>query len=202
MRTNTSRGLVAATAIALVLVVSACGSDGGSDKADADKPTTTVATTDSTTAGGSTTAAFTADELCAKITADLVGSALGLDIGDPSSAAASVDAPPTCTYPYQTSAGKDAAVTISVLRPIEMGGKTGAEGYDTYVGINKAIAANVDYEEQPVDAGREAVRFTGEATHAAIADTGTAVVQLSVPVDDAKGEQVDALLIKVVDALS
>jgi hypothetical protein len=201
MRTHTPRGALAATVLALALVVTACGDDGGSDAADETATSTTAAApVDETVPGNPDTTIPTGEEICAAITDATVGSTLEIDVTGATPSDPGADVAPSCAYAYQGAEGP-ATVTISALRPLDMNGRTGAEGYKAFIAANKAIAAEVDYEEVPVEVGREAVRFTGATTHAAISDTGVHVVQVVVPKDDASGEQVDTLLATVVDAI-
>lgn len=203
MRINTPRGALAATVIALALVVSACGSEGGSDDASADAPrtTTTAASSDVTTPGNPDTSLPTGEEICTKVPADTVSSALGLEITKASPSDPSADLAPTCTYAYTGAKGKAGAITVSALRPLDMAGRTGAEGYKLYLQVNKDFSKGVEFDEVAVDVGRESVRFTGPNAHVAISDTGTQVVLVSVPKGDADGEQAEALLVAVVGAI-
>lgn len=197
MRTLTPRGTLAATVIALALVVTACGSDGGSDaKSNDDAVTTTTAASSDTTPGNPDTSLPTGEQICTKVPADVVGSTLGLEITKATGSDPGADQPPTCTYTYD-----GGTATLSVLRPLDMNGKAGAEGYKAFVELNKAFAKGAEYDEVPVDVGRQSVRFTGTTTHAVVSDTGTQVVQIVVPKGDASGDQVDTLLTKVVAAI-
>lgn len=200
MRTHTPRGILAATVISLALVVTACG--GGSDSDDgasADDTTTTTVAQNTATPGNPDTSLPSGEQVCTKIPADVVSDKLGLEVTTASPSDPAADQAPTCTY--ATTGGGGEAVTVAVLRPLDMNGNAGSEGFKSYVEINKAIAEGVEFDEVQVDVGRQAVRFTGTTTHAAIADTGTQVVSVVVPKDAASGEQVDALLGAVVTAI-
>lgn len=203
MRTNTSRGVLAATVITLALVLAACGGGDGSDDASSEvrETTTTAASSGSTTPGNPDSSLPTGEEICTKVSAELVGTTLDLDITDATPSDPSADLPPACTYAYAGAGGKPATITITALRPLDMGGQTGAEGYKWYVGVNKEFAGDVDVEEVPVEIGRESVRFTSETTHVSISDTGKQVVQVTVPKADADAEQADALLVATVGAI-
>ena len=128
------------------------------------------------------------------------GSTLDLDITEATPSDPSADLPPTCTYAYTGAKDKPATVVVSALRPLDMGGRTGAEGYKWYVEVNTAFAADVDFDQAPVEVGREAVRFTSTA-HVGVADTGKQVVQVSVPKADADAAQAEELLVTVVGAI-
>jgi hypothetical protein len=197
MRTTTSRGTLAATAIALALLGAACGntSDGVDD---ADVPTTRGTVPVSGTPGNPTVVLPTGADICGKLTSDVVGTALDLDITAAVPSDPLADVAPSCAYNYTGRKGAAGTVSVSVLRPLDMVGRTGAEGYKTFVNVNKQLAVGVDYDEVPLIIGRRAVRFTTDDRHLAVADSGNQVIRVEVPRADAAGDDVDALLATVV----
>lgn len=202
MRTNSTRGILAASAIALTLLVAACGSEGGSDNASDDTVApTTAASTESTTPGNPDTSLPTGEEICAGIPADVVASTLDVEVSKATASDPAADLPPTCTYAITDPEGDKTTITVSVLRPLDMLGNAGSEGYKTFVETNKEFAAGLEFEEVTVDVGRQATRFTTDTWHTAVADTGTQVVRVIVPEPEADGEQVDALLIEAVGVI-
>jgi hypothetical protein len=200
MRTTTSRGTLAATAIALTLLVAACG-DKSDDVDDANVPTTRGTVPVSGTPGNPIIVMPTGADICNKLTSDVVGTALGLDITAAVPSDPLADVPPSCAYNYKGRKGGEATVSVSVLRPLDMLGRTGSEGYKTFVNVNKQLAVGNEYDEVPVIVGRRAVRFSTEDRHLAVADTGNQVVRIEVARADAAGDDVDELLATVVGTI-
>lgn len=201
MRTRTSRGVLAAILIVLTVAIAACGDDGGADNASDDLVTSTTTATESTIPGDPDTSLPTGEEICTKVSSDLVGTTLDLEVTTATSSDPIADVPPSCTYAFIDSDGNPATVTVSALRPLDMGGRVGSAGYDTYVEANRTFAQAAGYGEAALKIGREAVRFTSPTAYAAISETGKHVVLVSVPTDDADVAQVDALLAAVAGAI-
>ncbi len=197
------RGTLAAAVIALALVVTACGGDDSSDKASTDTEQTTVppASTEPTKPGDPDTSVPTAEEICTKVSADVVSSSLGIEVTGAVPTDPLADVVPTCTYSYTGAKGKAGVVTVAALRPLDMGGRTGTEGYKSLVGSIETFFEGQDFETTPVEAGRQSVRFTGADAHATFSDTGRHVLQIVVPKADADPDEADALLAAVIGAL-
>lgn len=201
MRTPTSRGLVAATVIALSLGVAACGTVLGDESAPAETVPTTAISTERTTPGNPDTSLPTGDEICTELSAELVSSTLGLEIVQATPTSPTADVAPTCSYSFVDDDEKTASVSISVLRPFDMAGRIGNPGYDVFVAVLKSYAEGVDFTETSLNIGRESVRLDLPNDHAAIADSGKHVLRVLVPRDAAEPEQVDALLAAAVGAI-
>lgn len=203
MRTHTPRGILAAIVIASALVVAACGGDDGSDEvsADTEQTTTTAASSAATTPGNPDTSLPTAEEICTKVPTDVVSSTLGLEVTKAEPSDPLADKPPTCTYSFIDAEEEPATLTVAVLRPLDMGGRTGAKGYEATVGFLEAYKDEKGFESVPVDVGRQSVRLTAPDSHAMFSDTGKHVVQMLVPSAGVSGEEADALLAAVVGAV-
>lgn len=187
--------LVSAIALAATVGVS-CSSDEAT-KPPASSSGPTVSTTDEATIPLDTAPVevLRGDELCARITAEVVTNALALTI---TAATASDDATPQCAYGYTSDSGSTSNVTIASMRPDEdLGGRLGVEAYEYVVDLNRMIGGEID--EQAVDAGDQAMRLSGEALHLGILQLGQRVITVIVPATDAEGDQVDALLAQIAE---
>lgn len=114
---------------------------------------------------------LTAAEICERLNAAAVGEI----IGQVSTRAAPSDSStPQCTYSYPHGPG-DLTITVAYMRPDgDLGGNTGAAGFDYVVRLNRSMAAGA--REQAVQAGQRALRLSGSNLHMGVVLTGGRVM--------------------------
>lgn len=185
MRSRTTTPILAlAVAAVLSLAISSCSDDGSDDASDT---STTAPAADSLTGG----------QICSTLEPEALTEALGQTVGD---GAAVPSGPPSCSYPV-TGASTPGTVVVSAPRSKEeLGGTTGSEAFDYYVNLAQTLGSNTGAEEASVDAGDQAVRFTGPTTHIGVVEAGGQIYTVTIGVDSAEPEQVDAVLVAMGNA--
>lgn len=168
---RSSRRSLLVGVIAGVLVLGACGGDDG---------------------GGEAGAALTSEEVCAAVTGDDVGAALGVTVTE---AEPDDSDTPQCHYNYTLESGSASNITIASMRSDEdLGGRTGDDAYDYVLDINRAVADDGDMQEVELDSGDRATRFTGNSLHLGVIDVDGRIFTVIVPADDAPADAADALI--------
>ncbi len=188
------------SAIVLVLPLAAgCGDDGGDDSSP---PTTeAVADTGGDGDGGSLSdaevTALTDEEICAGLSGDDVGDALGFEVTEVAVGGSSTA---QCAYNYASATGGTSNISVaSFAQDGELGGRSGDEAFEYVVDVNRGVAGGTDFEEVDVDAGDRAIRFSGEALHLGVLAVDGHLLTLIVPANDADGDAVDELLAVMAD---
>lgn len=191
-RSRTVRLLAVAVSVGLL---AACGGD------DTGSSATTAGEVDtgSDDGGSEETEVLSAQELCDVVTPAIVGEALDLDITG--AEAADSGSTPQCAYTYESDGGGTSNVTVASMDTTALGGRTGDAAFDYVAEVNRGVAGGTEVEEVEVDAGDQALRFTGEAIHLGIVAVGGHLQTVIVPLD-VDGEAVDALLVAAATAIA
>ncbi|MDZ4825289.1 MAG: hypothetical protein SGJ13_02355 [Actinomycetota bacterium] len=184
---RSSRRSLLVGVIAGVLVLGACGGDD-----DDAAPTSETSSIDDSDDAGEAVAALTSEEVCAAVTGDDVGDALGVTVTE---AEPQDSGTPQCHYGYSLESGPTSNITIASMRSDEdLGGRTGEDAYDFVVDINRASADDGDMQEVELDSGDNATRFTGNSLHLGVVVVDGRIFTVIVPADDVPADAVDALI--------
>lgn len=179
---------VAAVVLALIVVsaVSACGGDDDDSGSDAEPTSAATAAAAAATATpesadeptqdtGEELADFSGEDVCALNTTDEVGAALGLTIEE---AEPSDSGTPSCSYTFTTPEGTGNNVVVAVMRVEEdLGGLSGADGFEFAVELNRRFGN--DAPEEEVSVGDEALFFDGAAVKLLIVRKGERVMTIA-----------------------
>jgi hypothetical protein len=138
-------------------------------------------------------------DICATLTPDVVGVALGLTI---TGATPDDSSTPQCAYEYASGSGGTSNLTVASMRPDDVGGLAGAAAFEYVADINRSIAAGTEVDEVEPGIGEQSLRLSGEALHLGVLAEGGSLFTVIVPVDDADGAQVDALLGAMAESLA
>lgn len=203
-------------AAALVATLSSCGSDSDADTDTAPPGTASIDTASAadtsipdplpadtgvpgtSASDGVPLVAFTAEEICERLTPDVVGAALSLEV---TSAEPGVMDTPQCSYSYDSD-GVSSNVTIASMRPEDVGNLPATEAFDYVLEINRQVAGDTEVEEVSLDVGDGAVRLSGPSLHLGVLRVGDRVVTVIVPAADADGSGVDELITQMATSLS
>ena len=183
-----SRWPAVIVALAVVVLVGSCGSDGTSTS-----PAVTTAEV-----ADSIPETLTGTQICERLKVATVGADLGLDVAvaTPNDAGT-----PQCTYEYVVSEGVTSTLTVTAVRAEDAGGLTGSDAFDEVVGVNRSTAGD-GVDEQTINAGDHAVRLTGSIFHIGVLDVNDRIYTVAVPVDDAEPDGIDRLVASMATTLS
>ncbi|MCU1368565.1 MAG: hypothetical protein JWN39_4204 [Ilumatobacteraceae bacterium] len=214
MRRHTSglKVLVLASVITLV-GLSACSSDSSKTTSTTAPHTveTTAASAADTSPNGTvddsnspdlTAPPIDGQGICDLVTADTVGTALGITIDH---VVASTADTPQCAYVFKDSTGANDNVTVAVERPEEdMAGNSGDAGFDYVARVNRTISAGGDTTETQVDAGDKAVLFAGSSLSLAVIKVAGRIVAVVIPPSTGatSAEKSTPLVVAVADAFA
>ncbi|MCU1390209.1 MAG: hypothetical protein JWL72_3547 [Ilumatobacteraceae bacterium] len=218
MRRHTSglKVLVLASVITLV-GLSACSSDSSkttsttashpvettaASAADTTPDTSPNGTVDDSNSPDLTAPPIDGQGICDLVTADTVGTALGITIDH---VVASTADTPQCAYVFKDSTGANDNVTVAVERPEEdMAGNSGDAGFDYVARVNRTISAGGDTTETQVDAGDKAVLFAGSSLSLAVIKVAGRIVAIVIPPSTGatSAEKSTPLVVAVADAFA
>ncbi|MGB0111730.1 MAG: hypothetical protein WBP59_00780 [Ilumatobacteraceae bacterium] len=179
------------------LGVVGCSSDGDTTETGG---AITVATIDESASPDSSATAptLTGTQICERLSVSSVAADLGIDVV---TAEAADTGTPQCAYGYVNDTGVMSNLTVAAMRPVDVGGTTGADAFEYVLSINRGIGGD-DVEEQEIDAGDGAVRLSGASLHLGVVRVGDHVYTLIVPVGDAEIDAVDHLIATMATTLS
>jgi hypothetical protein len=176
------------------------GDDGsnndGSSEDGGDASATTTPGDSSGSGGGGLDASvaapdMTSEQICAAMTANQVGTALG--VRGVTASPGNTTGTPQCSYHYTLDSGEATDATIAVLRSqADMGGRFGDDAFQFVVDLNKA-AAQTPVTETPLEVGSQAVLLTGSTLYMAIVQLGGRIVTVLVNTDAADAGSVTGL---------
>ncbi len=147
--------------------------------------------------GGGEVTALTDEEICASLSGDDVGDALGIEVTEVAVGGSSTA---QCAYNYASDTGGTSNISVaSFAQDVELGGRRGDEAFDYVADVNRGIAGGTDFEEIDVDAGDRAIRFSDEVLHLGVLAVDGHLFTLLVPANDADGDAVDELLAVMAD---
>ena len=144
-------------------------------------------------------AVFTAQEVCDIIDGETVAEALGVTVTNVE--AGDSGSTPQCFYSYESDTGASSNVTIASMDTSALGGRVGDDAFDFVAEVNRGVAGGTDFEEQIVDAGDRAVRFTGVALHLGIV-SGDGHLQTVIVPREFDPLSVDQLLVVIGEAIT
>ncbi len=178
-----------ALAAAILIALTACGSDdAGSGTDDASDTSATAAVTAET---------LTASEICERLTVASVAADTGLDVLRASPDDSST---PQCAYEYTDDTNAVSNLTVAAMRPEDVGGLTGSDAFDFVAQINESVAGD-GADIQELSAGDAAIRISGTSLQLGVVQLGDRVFTLVIPADDVEADEVDRLIATIATTL-
>ena len=175
-----------ALAAAILIALTACGSDDASSGTD-----------DASDTSATTAETLTASEICERLTVASVAADTGLDVLRASPDDSST---PQCAYEYTDDTNAVSNLTVAAMRPEDVGGLTGSDAFDFVAQINESVAGD-GADIQELSAGDAAIRISGTSLQLGVVQLGDRVFTLVIPADDVEADEVDRLIATIATTL-